>query len=62
VVYFLRNVLIGAFGDSVPARLVPVAIPALAGILVYLILARVFHLDEIKTVFSMLKRRRKEGV
>jgi len=62
VVYFLRNALVGSFGDSVPARILTVGIPALVGIAVYLTLARVFHLDEMKTVFGMLKRRRKEEV
>jgi len=62
VVYFLRNVLVGSFGDGIPARILVVAVPALAGIVVYLGLARVFHLDEMKTVFGMLKRRRKEEV
>lgn len=61
-VYFLRDILVGMFGDSVPARLVPVLIPALIGVAVYLTLARVFHLDEIKTVFGMIRRRRKEDV
>jgi len=62
VVYFLRDILVGLVGDSVPARLMAVAVPALIGIGVYLTLAYVFRLDEMKTVLSLLRRRRKGDV
>jgi len=60
VVYFLRAQLAGMLGDSVPARLALVGVPALAGVLTYVGLAHVFRLEEIKTVFGMIRRRRKE--
>jgi len=60
VVYFLRDVFVGMFGDSVPARLVSVAVPALIGIAVYLTLAYLFRLDEMKTVLALIRGRRKE--
>jgi len=59
VVYFLRDVFAGMFGDSVPARLVAVVAPAFIGIAVYLTLAHVFRLDEMKTVLALMRGRRK---
>ena len=59
-VYFLRDVLASALGDdNVPARLTLVGIPAALGVTLYMALAYVFRLDEIKTVFAILRRRGK---
>jgi len=59
VVFVVHAVLARALGDSVLERLLLVGIPAIVGVLTYMGLAHVFRLDEIKTVFSLIRRRRK---
>jgi peptidoglycan biosynthesis protein MviN/MurJ (putative lipid II flippase) len=61
VVYVLRDALPGVWEDSVAVRLLLVGVPAIVGVLTYMGLAHVLRLDEMKTVFALLRRRRKEG-
>ena len=61
-VWLVRELLAGALGGgSLWMRLLLVAVPTAVGITIYLGLAHVFRLDEIKVLRGYLKKRRGEG-
>ncbi|MCL2563944.1 MAG: murein biosynthesis integral membrane protein MurJ [Oscillospiraceae bacterium] len=62
-VWGLRELLADALaGGSVPMRLALVLVPTVAGLVIYLGLAHVLRLDEMKVLRGYLRKRRGEGV
>jgi len=63
VVFFARELLDGLLdGGGVPARFALVGIPTVLGVAVYLVLAHLLRLKEVKIVLGFLKNRRKGDV
>lgn len=60
VVYLLRNALANAFADTLINRVLLVALPTAAGVLIYLALALALRIDEAKIAFGFVNRLRKK--
>lgn len=52
----LRDILISCGDSSMISRLIIVAIPAIAGVIIYLLAARLLRLEQTDVVFDMAKR------
>lgn len=55
-VYVLMNYMLSSVNDGMAGRLITVAVPVFAGVIIYILLAFLLKIDEARSIFSLLRR------